>query len=287
MAQIQLQYLFQDKACDPEAVLSDYDSLNIVSGGCHLYGEIMWPGGSYASPHPCVVLFHGFPGSARNDDLAHALCRIGCVVLTPHHRGAWGSEGNYLISNCIEDAINIAEQIRDEAFCRQYHTNPDAVFLIGHSMGANTVIHAARSLPWLRGLVVLTPFDPIRHIQDGEEAQLRELLNQGVILHSEGPEAIFQDILAHQNVLGFENAFEALKDQNVFCVAGSRDLCAPADKMYLPLWRKLRSYETPAIQRLIEYTAGHGLLGCRSSLIKDIAQFLSDVLEALDNGQDA
>ena len=276
MFPIQLQYLFQDKPWDPDVELADYDSLDLVSNGCRLYGEIMWPDGSFAPPRPCVVLFHGFPGSARNDDLAHALCRVGCVVLTPHHRGAWGSEGDYLISNCIEDAIAIAEQVRSEEFCRRYQVDPNAVFLFGHSMGANTVIHAARALPWLRGIAVLTPFDPIRHIQEGEEAQL---LKQGAILHSQGSEAIFQDILAHRDLWGFQNAFEALKDQTLFCAAGSKDLCAPAEKMFLPLWRRLNAHETRAIQRFMEYPAGHGLLGCRCALIRDIAQFLSDLLD--------
>ena len=283
MSWIQLQYLYQDKPYEPDAELSDYDSLNIVSGGCHLYGEIMWPDSSCSSPHPCIVLFHGFPGSARNDDLAHALCRIGCVVLTPHHRGAWGSEGNYLISNCIEDAINIAEYVRSKAFCQRYHTDPDSVFLIGHSMGANTVIHAARYLPWLRGIVALTPFDPICLIRIGAETQLRELLEQASVLRCEGSGAIFQDILTHQENLGFENAFESLKNQNIFCAAGSKDLCAPADKMFLPLWHNLQSHRTESIQRFIEYPAGHGLLGCRCALITDIAQFISDVLETTNN----
>lgn len=287
MAQIQLQYLFQDGPCRPDTEQADYDSLDIISSGCRLYGEIMWPDGSYSLPRPCVVLFHGFPGSARNDDLAHALCRIGCVVLTPHHRGAWGSEGSYLISNCIEDAVVIAEYVRSEAFCRRYHTDPNAVFLIGHSMGANTVIHAARRLPWLRGIVVLTPFDPIRHIRDHREPLLRELLKQGTILHSEGPEAIFRDILSHRDSLGFENAFEALKRQNLFCGTGSKDACAPADKMFRPLWNLLQESRTGAIQRFTEYPAGHGLLGCRIALIEDVARFLSDVLEATEDDREA
>ena len=279
MAQVQLQYLFQDKPYCPEAQLSDYDTLNIISAGCRLYGSIMWPDGSYSAPRPCVVLLHGFPGSAPNDDLTHALCRIGCVVLTPHHRGAWGSEGNYLVSNCIEDTINIAGYVRSEAFCRQYNVDPNAIFLMGHSMGGNTVIHASKSLPWLRGIAVLTPYDPMHSLRAGREEELRELLEQGVILHSEGLEAIFQDILAHQGELGFEKAFEALKDQNVFCAAGSRDACAPAGQMFLPLWSKLQAHETKAVQRFVEYPAGHGLLGCRSALIREVAQFLLAALE--------
>ena len=112
MERIQLQYLFKDKPYVEGNAQADYDSLDVVSHGCHLYGEILWPDGGYAQLRPCVILFHGFPGCARNDDLAHALCRIGCVVLTPHHRGAWGSEGEYLVSNCVEDAVVLANHVR-------------------------------------------------------------------------------------------------------------------------------------------------------------------------------
>lgn len=70
--------------------------LNIISGGCHLYGYLLKPGAQYEGPHPAVVMFHGFPGYTTNNDLEYALMRMGCVVIHVNHRGAWGSEGNYL-----------------------------------------------------------------------------------------------------------------------------------------------------------------------------------------------
>lgn len=88
----------------------------LVSNDQHVYGEIMWPDGEYSALRPCVIMLHGFPGSARNDDIAHALCRIGCVVMVPHHRGAWGSEGKYLITHCIEDARNLVDYARAMRF---------------------------------------------------------------------------------------------------------------------------------------------------------------------------
>lgn len=278
MERIQLQYLFKDRPCAPGEQLSDCDSLDIVSGGFHLYGEILWPDGGYTQPRPCVILFHGYPGYARNDDLAHALCRIGCVVLTPHHRGAWGSQGSYLISHCVEDAIALANHVRTPAFCKQYHTDPDGIYLIGHSIGGNTVLNAAKQLPWLRGLVLLAPFDPTRHFREGREAQLRQLLEQGSLLHSDGLEAIFQDFAAHRDIFCFESAFEALKDQNLLFITGSADDCAPAQQMVLPLWRLLQSHKTTAVQRFLELPAGHGLMGCRMALIEEAARFLSDTL---------
>lgn len=278
MAQLQLQYLFQDKPCLPGVEPADYDSLDVISNGCHLYGEILWPDGSFDAPRPCVILFHGFPGSARNDDIAHALCRIGCVVLVPHHRGAWGSQGEYLVSNCIQDAVNLADYVHSDPFCRQYRTDPGAVFFLGHSMGGNTVLHASRQLPWLRGVLLMTPFDPTYHLRNGSPEQLRQLLQQGRLLHSQGPDAIYQDILAHRDSLCHANAFAELQDQNLFCATGAFDACAPGERMFGPLWQLLQDHETHAVQRWISYPAAHGLLGVRTTLIQNIAEFLADVL---------
>jgi len=175
--------------------------------------------------------------------------------------------------------VNLAEYVRDENFCSKYRVDPDAIFLLGHSMGGHTIMQAARALPWLRGTLAITPYDPAYYLKMGQEELLRELLQQGKILHSEGVEAIFQDILAHRQDYGFENAFEALKEQNIFCAAGSKDACAPADIMFRPLWDRLQAYENRAVQRFVEYPAGHGLFGFRTALIRDMAQFLRDVLE--------
>ncbi|MBQ5570906.1 MAG: hypothetical protein IIT45_10770, partial [Treponema sp.] len=96
---INTAYLFEDPEELNPSALPDYSTLDFISNGSHIYGEIMWPSSEFSEPRPCVIMLHGFPGTARNDDISHALCRIGCVVLVPHHRGAWGSQGKYLISN--------------------------------------------------------------------------------------------------------------------------------------------------------------------------------------------
>jgi pimeloyl-ACP methyl ester carboxylesterase len=277
MERLQLQYLFEDQPLAQEITPPDYDTFEFVSEGCRLFGEIMWPAGCYTS-RPCVVLMHGYPGSARNDDLAHALCRIGCVVVTPHHRGAWGSEGKYLPSRCVEDAVNLANYVRSAAFVQKYQTDPDAVFLAGHSMGGNTTLNAGKQLPWLRGMILIAPFDPTRSLRDGDETALRELLPQCSVLHCDGEEAIYEDLTAHVNAFAFENAFEQVKDRNLCCVGGSMDACAPPDVMFGPLWQRLQQHPTAAIQRFEKLPAYHGLLGCRQACIRMIAQFIADTL---------
>lgn len=273
-----LEYLFEDRPFDPTAAPADYDMLCVESGGSQLYGELMWPDGGYQANRPCVILCHGYPGVARNDDLAFALRRIGCVVLTMHHRGAWGSQGSYLVSNCVEDAVSLYNYVRSARFCQQYHTDPRAVFLIGHSMGGNSVLQAARQINGLRGLVLLAPYDPTYFLRNGDEASLHVLLETGYILHSGGMDAILADIRHHLEDYAFESAYSDIKDLNLCCFTGTLDTIAPP-RMVEPLWRRLAAHGTGAVQRLVELPACHGLCGSRTTVIRETALFLRDSLE--------
>ncbi len=277
MSKLEPQYLFKDKERHKPSALSDYDTLDFISNDQHVYGEIMWPDGEYSAPRPCVIMLHGFPGSARNDDIAHALCRIGCVVMVPHHRGAWGSEGKYLITHCIEDARNLVGYARSDEFCKRYNVDARNIVLLGHSMGANTALNAGKNIPDICGLILITPFDPTRYLCEEKQKYLTALLEEGKILQSDGAEYIYQDVEQHQDQMSFEKAFDKIKDQNILCLAGEYDSCAPISEMVQPLWNKLKSHNTQAVQRLKIYPAEHGLLGCRVSAITEIADFLTDI----------
>ena len=229
-----------------------------------------------------MVLLHGFPGSCRNDDLSHALCRTGCVVLTPHHRGAWGSEGKYLVSNCVEDAVNIALHVRSEAFLRKYNVDPDLIFLGGHSMGSCSVLNASKALPWLRGLVLIAPFDPWQLLKEGDEEKLKALLGEGEVLCHDGKDVLYNDLKSHALEYSFPNAYESVKDQNLFFALGSLDKVAPPEKMTGELREKLERHSADAIQRFKSYPAGHGLLGCRCAFIEDAARFIYDSIKRFE-----
>ena len=83
---------------EPES-FPEISELNIVSGGCHIYGYMLTPDKRCKGPYPTVIMSHGFPGYTTNNDMEFALMRMGCVVIHMNHRGAWGSEGNYLFTN--------------------------------------------------------------------------------------------------------------------------------------------------------------------------------------------
>lgn len=282
MANINLKNLFEDSEEINPTALPDYTTLDFISNGSHIYGEIMWPSTDMPKPHPCVIMLHGFPGTARNDDISHALCRIGCVVIVPHHRGAWGSQGKYLVTHCIEDAQNLAEYAHSPEFSEKYNVDPSQIFLLGHSMGANSALNAGRKLEWLKGIIMLTPYDPTRYLNRNKESYFRSLLEEGKILQSDGIDAIYDDVVSNKDEISHPLAFETVKDKNLLVFAGTYDSVSPINEMVLPLWNKIADYRskgnTAAVQKLIEYPTEHGLLGRRISMIKEIGQFLENVL---------
>ncbi len=278
MSIVDLRFLFEDPEYLNESNLPNYGSLDFVSNGSHIYGEIMWPSADFDKPHPCVIMLHGYPGSARNDDISHALCRIGCVVLVPHHRGAWGSQGKYLVTNCVEDAYNLALYAHSEDFAKKYDVDINNIFLLGHSMGGNSALNAGKKLDFLRGIIMLAPYDPTVLLSGSKETYLESLLNEGKILQSDGLDAIYDDIVANQDSLKFENSFERVKDKNLLILAAKYDSVSINEKMIAPLWKKLSERRSLGNQRLIEYPSEHGLLGRRISVIRDIAYFLKGCL---------
>jgi len=278
MSNLNLANLFEDDETLDPTVLPDYTTLDFLSNGSHIYGEIMWPSGNHGKPHPCVIMLHGFPGTARNDDISHALCRIGCVVIVPHNRGAWGSEGKYTITHCIEDAHNLAEYAHSEEFTKKYDVDPNQIFLLGHSMGANSALNAGRKLDWIRGIIMLTPYDPTRYLNRNKESYFRSLLEEGKILQSDGIDAIYEDVVINKDEINHQAAYEYVKDKNLLVFGGTYDSVSPVNEMILPLWQKLESHKTEAIQKRIEYPTEHGLLGRRISVIKEIAGFINSVI---------
>ncbi len=290
MSNISLEYLFDEPLDLNENSLPDYSSLDFVSDGSHIYGEIMWPHNVKKEKHPCVIMLHGFPGSARNDDISHALCRIGCVVIVPHHRGAWGSEGKYLITNCVEDAENLANYAHSEDFLTKYNVDSDQIFLLGHSMGGNSALNAGKQLDFIRGIIMLAPYDPTCFLRLGKEKYIEALLNEGRILNSDGIDAIYDDIVRNSQNLAFSNAFEKVRQKNLLIFAAKFDSVSSNSEMIFPLWDKLQAYwksssfsgaERP-VQRLIEYPVEHGLLGRRISMIREIATFIKETV-SLEN----
>ena len=286
---IRLEYLTADR--EPpvrDEDLSGYELFRCEVEGDNIYGELLYPDAGFPKPRPCVIMWHGFPGGTRNDDIAHALCRVGCVVIVPHHRGAWGSEGKYLLTNCVKDAVAVAELCRDPAYAEPRGIDPECIFFFGHSMGSCVSLNAAKQLPWIRGLVLMAPYDPTLFYDEDPDSHFAWLMNAGALLHSDGPAAVGRDIGTHLDSLSFASCAEAVADRNLLVITGDADYLAPPAKIVDPFWERILELDETAkcsgskekpIHRRVSFRAGHGLIGVRIGLIEAIARYLKEVAE--------
>ena len=279
-ARLKTENLFQDETPRSAETAADYDALVFKSGDAEIYGQILIPDRSFGSGRPCVLMFHGFAGFGRFDDIGQALCRIGCVVVIPHHRGAWGSQGTYSVSHCVQDAAGLTGYVKSEAFRTKYGIDPDAVFLIGHSMGGNTVLNAAAEVPGVRGIVMLAPCDIGTMFRQMKKEDMRKfMIENGLeVLRTDGFDAVYADLSCHADRYAFPNAAKRLKDVRLFLAAGEWDACIPGDLLKTFYDAACENKSLPSCS-FRSYPARHGLMGVRTELSRDIADFIEKSLE--------
>ena len=279
-SRLKTENLFRDDSVQTSKSVSDYDALVFKSEGAEIYGQILIPDRSFGGRRPCVLMFHGFAGFGRFDDVGQALCRTGCVVIIPHHRGAWGSQGKYSVSNCVQDAAGLVKYVKSPDFRKKYHIDPDAVFLIGHSMGGNTVLNAAAQVSGVRGIVMLAPCDiGTMYRQTPKDNMKFFMVDNGLeILRTDGFEAVYADLGRHAEQYAFPNAAKKLKNVRLFLVTGEWDTCISNDLLKV-FYDAARSNKTLPSCSFKSYPARHGLMGVRTELSKDIADFIVSSLE--------
>jgi pimeloyl-ACP methyl ester carboxylesterase len=116
---------------------------------------------SNTQPHPTVILLHGFPGYEQNIDLAQSLRRDGWNVLAMHYRGAWGSQGAFSFTHCMEDVSTMLAYVTQPANVTKFHIDTHHLVVIGHSMGGFMTVAALAQHPELKAGVVITEGSPI------------------------------------------------------------------------------------------------------------------------------
>jgi len=114
---------------------------------------------SGATPHPTVILLHGFPGNERNLDLAQSIRRAGWNVLYFDYRGSWGSPGAFSFTHCIEDTQSAIDYLRNPVHAAQLRADPRTIVLIGHSMGGFMALQAGALDPAITAVITVSAAD--------------------------------------------------------------------------------------------------------------------------------
>ena len=190
--------------------------LLIPSGGVGMNALLLAAAG--AGPHPTVILMHGLPGNERNLDLAQAIRRCGWDVLTFTYRGAWGSPGDFSISNAMEDTAAALAFARSPDGAK-LGIDPRHIVLAGHSMGGATALMTATSTHDLDGLILIDAWNIAADARGTPRGKLVEGLDDfGNSLHGAGPESTADEILARGATWDLATAALHLKNLPVLTV---------------------------------------------------------------------
>jgi pimeloyl-ACP methyl ester carboxylesterase len=149
-------------------------------------------------PHPTVILMHGLPGNERNLDLAQAIRRAGWDCLTFTYRGAWGSPGDFSISNSMEDTAAALDFARSPAGAK-FGIDPRHIVLAGHSMGGTTAMVTAAGASGLDGLILIDPWNPTGGTSKGASTRdqlVKAFDDFGNSLHGATPESVADEVVA-------------------------------------------------------------------------------------------
>jgi pimeloyl-ACP methyl ester carboxylesterase len=264
-----------DENYGSESALPRLEALVFDVDGSRIYGQILVPSANFGGGRPCAIICHGFAGFTRWDDLAHDLCRSGIAVMIPHHRGAWGSEGEYTVSGCIRDAAMLAEWAMGAEFAERYGTDTNAVYLIGHSMGGNSVLNAATRTDGVRGIALVAPCDiGFMAAERTPGAMTDFLVGEGLhVLKRRSDAAVVDDIYANADAMRFTNAAKALSGRKVFLATGDYDNVVPSAPLD-EFWKALGGDSAIHVRR--RYQATHSMMGRRRQLAKDLIDFILD-----------
>lgn len=234
------------------------------------------------TPHPTVVLLHGFPGNEKNLDMAQTLRRLGWNVLYFDYRGSWGSPGAFSFTHAIEDAHAAVEYLRDPVNAKRLNSDPKYIVLVGHSMGGMIALVAGAEDPGIRAVGAISAADmagralPAIKAGKGEQAvatMAKALAEEGMApLAGCTPESLARDAIAHAEEWSLPAQAEKLKTRPVLEIT-SDDGLAPANDA---LVAKLKASGNTHVTTLHLYT-DHSYSDARILLTTEVFQWLQDV----------
>jgi len=214
---------FSVSAQTPAAIVADpppdkanpasMDAPDIVIRGAAMHAVIYLAAG--ASPHPTVVMMHGFPGNEQNMDMAYAIRRAGWNVLVPHYRGSWGSQGSFTFANAIEDTQASVAFLREPANVAKYRVDPKRIVLIGHSMGGFMVSRAGASDSQVIAVAMIAAWNIGATVSADPKGRMDLFRDSSPRLAGTTPEGLLSEIQQNAAKLNYLDDAPALKDRPV------------------------------------------------------------------------
>jgi len=210
---------------------------------------------------------HGFPGNERNLDLAQVLRARGWNVIYFNYRGAWGSEGKFSFTNCVEDVVNVVHYAKQEKEMLRVDTSN--IVFVGHSMGGWVTLKSIQLLPEIKKAVALSTWDiagTYRDIKNEQEliAKPKEDFKDVFVLNTEYKE-IFQPVIKNRTYYNLANDGKLLSTKKL--------LILDEHNQNAPIVSAIKSQKGSDVTYQV-WNTDHPFTNKRVSFIKAVLEFL-------------
>jgi len=230
---------------------------------------------------PTVILLHGFPGNENNFDIAHAIKRFGFNVIIFHYRGSWGSEGDFSISNSLEDVHSMIEYISKDDISDRLNINVNKIILIGHSMGGFLAFLTTIKYPQIKNIASLAGFnfgffsDYLIQNPQFVDTTLDGLAQGTVLLRGTNKEKIYNEMIANRNDWNLLKLIPELSNKNILLVGAEYDYVAPLELHHYPMVEGLKKVGSELKSEV--YNSGHSFSSTRIMLTTEIINWLKSI----------
>ncbi len=119
-----------------------------------------------------IILLHGLPGNEKNLDLAENIRQNGKNAIYFNYRGSWGSQGEFLYSNCLKDISKVIDYLTKDDNTRKLRIKKNNITLIGHSLGGGIAILQGINDKRVTKIIALSTFNA------GEELKNTNSINE-------------------------------------------------------------------------------------------------------------
>jgi pimeloyl-ACP methyl ester carboxylesterase len=172
-----------------------------------------------------VILIAGYPGNDTNFDTAQEIRRNGKNAILFRHRGAWGSQGTYTYSNCLEDIHKLVEYFSRAEIAKELRIDPNNFTLLGRSFGGGIALITGAQINAVKKIIALSSANygsRMEKFNSLEELSAYKKYMQKQIMINTDIDAFLQELLDNKIAYNIVNYSEPLSKKMVLIIEDSK-----------------------------------------------------------------
>lgn len=243
--------------------------------------------GSYFRPddpkdgkkQPVIILCHGIPGNDQLLDFAYLLQEHGYHVMSFEYSGSWGSDGDYSLSNVVEDIDTVLNWILEQQDDR---VDQKRIYFLCHSLGGFGGVNVFARRPEVAAGAFLSPanitdlYDEAKKSPDTLKAFVKEMDELCEPLNGIDGDKIVAEIEQKGESFRFENVASGFGTRPVLLVRATNDVLTPSP-ICADVLKRVEDGIPGSHCELETYEAPHDYLNVRGKVRERVLKFFDSI----------